>query len=339
MKTINFKGKKVRILIIRLKAIGDAILTSAVFRNLKRIYPDCKIDVILYTYVQDVYKNNPYINKLIILKRKNLNKLIFYFKSLFRRYDIIIDFIDNPTSAAIALFTRAKIKIGGKNKRNLFYTHRIKIIERMYNAQRHLKLLEPLGLKDFSDYMPELFIDDQDDKTAEILISNLGLKNKKLIGIFASAKYITRKYIPEHFAGLAELIVKNSKYKILFLFGKGDTETLRTILKTLTVKKNIYFAPPDISIGELGGLIKRLNYFITNNTGPKHMATGLDIPTLTIIGATHGKDWNPPDLIRFPIIQNDIECSPCDRTKCDSLKCIKELYPEAVFKKIKKIIL
>lgn len=332
-------GKKIKILIIRLKAIGDAILTSAVFRNLRRIYPDCKIDVIVYTYVQDVYKNNPYINKLIILKRKNLSKLVFYFKSFFRRYDIIIDSIDNPTSAAIALFTHAKIKIGGKNKRNLFYTHRIKITERMYNAKRHLKLLEPLGLKDFSDYMPELFIDGNDNRTAEILLSSMGLKNKKLIGIFASAKYITRKYIPEYFAGLAEMIAKNSNYKILFLFGKGDIETLRIILKTLTVKKNIYFAPPDISIGELGGLIKRLNYFITSDTGPKHIATGLNIPTLTIFGATHAQDWNPPDLIRFPIIKNNIKCSPCNKNKCDSLKCMKELYPEDVFKRIKKIIL
>ncbi|HEC93141.1 MAG TPA: glycosyltransferase family 9 protein, partial [Candidatus Atribacteria bacterium] len=277
-------------------------------------------------------------DKIIIIKRKNFHKFAFYIKSIFRKYDIIIDYINNPTSTIIAFFTKSKIKIGTKNKRNIFYTHRLEIRERCYNAIKNLKMLRPLGLTDFSDYMPEFFVNKEDKEKAELFLKNTGIAHKKLVGIFASAKYITRKYIPEHFAKLAELIVENSNYRVLFLFGKDDIQTLERIKNSLKIEKDIYFAPLSLSIGELAAFMEKTKFIITTDTGPKHIAVALGIPTLTIFSATNPEDWNPPDLDKFPIIRKEIDCIGCNKLTCDSLRCMKELSPEEIFEVAKRFI-
>jgi len=333
------KKNKIKILIIRLKPIGDTVLISPVFRNLKKLFPQSEINVVVYPSIKKILENNPYINKIIILKRTNTSKIMFYLKSLFKYYDIIIDFINNPTSTMIAFFTHSKIKIGNKNKRNFFYTVRIKNPKKEYSAIRCLKYLQPLGLKNFKDFMPEIFLSQKDILTAKNILNTLNLTTKNKIGIFASAKYQTRQYPTNNLILLSKLIVKYTQFQIIFLFGKDDNKTLSKLHKSLFNEKNIHFISPKINIGELASLIKEMDILITNDTGPKHIAIALNIPTLTIYGATDEKIWNPPDKKHFPIIRKNYPCAPCNKYICPkNLECLKELSANEVFKKLKELI-
>lgn len=332
------KQKKVKVLIIRLKPIGDTVLISPVFRNLKKLFPQASIDIIIYPFVVDAVKNNPYIDNVIILKRKNIPKINFYFKSLFKHYDIIIDYINNPTSVLIAQFTRAKIRIGNKTKRNFFYNYRIVSDKKEYSSIRCLRLLEPLGLQDTKDYMPEFYIDQKDKDTVERLYKTFNIK-KPLITIFASAKYPTRQYSPENMANLGELIIKKTKNNLLFLFGKNDLQTFYIIHKQLKQYPQVHFFSPDITIGELSASIANSDILITNDTGPKHIATALKIPTLTIFSATDEEVWNPPDPKTAVTIRKKLDCAPCNKLICSkgSLECMKKLNPEEVFTAFQKM--
>ncbi|MBU1077070.1 MAG: glycosyltransferase family 9 protein [Spirochaetes bacterium] len=340
MKPLNerFKKlKKIKILIIRLKPIGDTILISPVFRNLKKLYPQCEIDLIIYPFAYDAIKNNPHVDKIIILKRSLLPKLVFYFRSFFKYYHVIIDYINNPTSTMIALFTHAKVKIGNRTKRNFFYNFRIRSDKREYSSIRCLRLLEPLGLKDMKDHLPEMFLDEKDRITADRLLIGLKIKDP-IIAIFVSAKYPTRQYTSENFARLGELIINKANQNVLFLFGKDDNGSLYTVQRLLIHQKNVFFISPQITIGELGALLSKARYLITNDTGPKHMATALGVPTLTIFGATDDQIWNLPDTKKNPVIRKKLSCAPCNKLTCPlgTLACMKDLAPEDVFKAFQK---
>ena len=331
--------KGLKILIIRLKPIGDTVLISPVFRNIKKLYPQAKIEVIIYPFVYPVIKHNPNVDKVIILKRNNFSKFIFYLKSLFRSYDVIIDFINNPTSAIISLFTHTKIRIGNKTKRNFFYNYRIQSSKREYSSIRCLKSLKPLGLAKFDDYLPDLYLDKKDINTINHLLTNLKLGNNT-IGLFVSAKYPTRQYTPENFAQLGRLIAKKTNYHVLFLFGNNDFESFLKIQKYIKKRKNIHFISSHMTLGEFSALIARLRFLITNDTGPKHIATSLKIPTLTIFGPTDERVWNPPDWKKYPTIRKQIDCALCNKLKCpkNSLECMTGLSPETVFSVFKKTI-
>jgi len=333
------KKKRIKILIIRLKPIGDAVLISSVFRNIKKMYPQALVHIIVYPFVYPVIQNNPNIDKLIILKRDNFHKFIFYMQSFFKYYDIIIDYINNPTSTLIAFFTHSGYIIGNKNRRNFFYHYRNTSDEKEYSAIRSLKLLKPLGLNNFEDYMPEIFLDKKDVIMADKLLSCLKLK-KNIIGLFVSAKYTSRQYPPENFAKLAQLIVKKTPNQALFLFGKDDIETLFTIQKKIKEQTNISYISPQITIGELAAIISKLKFLITNDTGPKHLATAQKIPTFTIYSSTDEAVWNPPDRKKHPFIREKIDCAPCNKLSCpkNTTECMTNLSPEKIFNKLKKYI-
>lgn len=330
------KLKKIKILIIRLKPVGDTILISPVFRNLKKLFPESQIDVVVYPSATSALGCNPHISNIIILKRKNLNKLLFYIKLLFTPYDISIDFINNPTSTMISLFAGAKIKIGNDSPRNFFYSHRLHFGSKEYTCINNLRTLIPLGLKSLKDFMPEFFIPPRDKITAEKILQRLGVKPKeKLIGIFASAKYPTRQYTPEGFAELAKLIMRDFSCKVIFLFGYNDISTVNAIKKNIEPNPKMIFIPDTISLGEMAGVMSRLHYLITNDTGPKHLGTALNIPTITIFGATDDIVWNPADKKRFAVIRGNVVCTPCNKLECETLECMVALKPGQVYKKVK----
>ncbi|MBN1899040.1 MAG: glycosyltransferase family 9 protein [Spirochaetes bacterium] len=338
------KLKEIKILIIRLKPVGDTVLISAVFRNLKKMFPQCVIDIVVYPSAREAIGANPYINKVLVLKRNNLSKLAFYFKLLFSTYHITIDYINNPTSSAITLFAKAGVRIGKDISRNFFYNYRFKLNKILYSAQKSLYPLKFLGLRNFNDFMPEFYVIDKDRKQAQDILKKAGIKkNDRMVGIFVSAKYPVRQYRAEHFARLASMIKKDfSSTRVLFLFGKDDRESILKIKKKLQPGKYFILISDGISIGVMAGIISHLNYFLTNDTGPKHLATALKIPTLTVFGATTEKSWNPPDTGRYATIRKRLNCAPCNKLECrlegQTLRCVNDLAPEDIYKKLKVLL-
>lgn len=333
------KQKKIKILIVRLKPAGDTILVSAVFRNLKRLYPGALIDIVLYPASRSAAGANPHIRKVIVLKRNNLSKFLFYLKLPFLGYDVTIDFINNPTSGLITLFSMARIRIGRDLPRNFFYSRRVGQPREEYSALASLRVLKFLGLKNFNDYMPEYFIPEEDKITAEKIMNRLGVRPKeRLAGIFASAKYPTRQYPASSFARLAQLVRRDFKVRVLFLFGKGDRDAVRTIKKSFADKKGAILVPDGISIGTMAAIMKKLNYLITGDTGPKHLGTAMNIPTLTIFGATDERVWNPPDRKRFAVVRSAVSCAPCQALSCAAPACMRDLQPEVVYKTLKPLL-
>jgi heptosyltransferase III len=294
--------KTVRILILRLKPVGDTILISPVFRNLKRLFPTAVIDVVVYPFVAGVVKNNPYVDNVIVLERTMTGQLGFYLRSLSRRYDVIIDYINNPVSTAIALFTRARYRIGNRTRRNFFYSHRLENKTLEYSAIRCLRALEPLGLTSFDDYRPELVIDRADQEAADRYIGETCGSSRRIVGIFCSAKYRERLYSPAYLARIGRMIAKNFPVTVMFLFGKDDIESYDTIRREAGNGEHIVITPTDVPLGQLCGLIARLSFFLTSEAGPKHIATAYDVPTLAIYKATNPRVWNFPDLDRYPAI-------------------------------------
>jgi heptosyltransferase II len=325
-----------RFLVIRLKPIGDMVLTTPVFRNIKKKYPDSIIDVVIYPSVYDIIKNNPYIDKIIILNKNFISKALFNMKSMFSHYHVVIDLINNPVSSAIAFFTDSEAIIGDKKSRNFFYDLKAECVDPVYSPIRSLKKLNVIGIDDYNDFYPEIFINGEDSEKAGKYYDSLNTSqnvSKEFVGIFTSAKYPSKTYPPEYFAKLGELIAVNTGYNVLFLFGKNDFRTFSEVRRRIKIKERIFFHEPTTGLGELCAIISKLSFFITSDTGPKHISTALNIPTLTIFGPTSDKKWNPPDLTWFPVIRKEMPCSPCHSNHCPSgtMSCMKELLPEEVF--------
>ncbi len=329
-----------RILLIRLKAIGDIILTTPVIKKLKKYFPTAKIDIIVYKGGEQILENNPYLNKIYVIERKNFSKIFLYLTFLFKRYDVSIDFICNPTSALITLFAGARIRIGRKSRGRWWVYNRIVNLKNEYAGIQNLRHLEPLGIKDIKDYLPEIFIEEEYIKKAERFLKKKKIKRERLLIFFVSAKYISRKFPPDMFMKVIDILLKQKKYYILILFGYRDEETYRIFKEKYKNEERVYLTSTELSLKEMAGLMKVGRVVITSDTGPKHLAVAVGVPVITIFGATSEKTWNPPDRKKYPVIRAKIKCAPCNKNICPygTYDCFYKIKPETIVKKIERII-
>ena len=145
---INFENKK--ILITRLKFIGDIVLTTSLIKTLKMNFPSSKIYYMAEKEASTLLARNPDLSGLIPLdfSMSNLEYLKFIFRLRKHKFDIVIDLFGNPRSALLAYLSGAKVRIGGDFKgRGKLFTHRISETGKRQNQiDYHLGFVERFGV-------------------------------------------------------------------------------------------------------------------------------------------------------------------------------------------------
>ena len=172
-----------KILVVRLKAIGDSILSLPVCGTLRRAYPNAVIHYLVYEYIEPLLRDHPYIDQtLFISNEERKNSFLYIKKALeFRRnkYDLVIDIIATPTSALLTFFTGASRKIGFSRpkSRAIFYNKKVQRLVPGANAiDRKLTLLSDLVdnkqfIRNYSIPLPDSEVapmDFQMKKTGEV---------------------------------------------------------------------------------------------------------------------------------------------------------------------------
>ncbi|MFH1761109.1 MAG: glycosyltransferase family 9 protein, partial [bacterium] len=303
-----------KILITRLKPLGDTLLFTPVFRALKKTWPQCRITVIIFTHFKDAIKNNPDIDEIIELNRSSLSDYFYKLTKLFiSNYDISIDPTGNPRSTLMTFIAHASIRIGFKNRRDSVYNYTLNSPSG-YIVNTSLALLTPLNIVD--NNITTVF------KPSQESIQNSGkfqkrhnLFDSRIIGILFSAKYPTQKWPEEYFVSLAKLLLKNPENRILLIPGLGDDKIAGNMIKQIGAN---CFSSGLTGIENMAGFIRICSAIVTNDSGPKHLAVALDVPCVTIIGSVDPKIWNPPDTKRFPYLFSG-KCpeAPCNFRKCE----------------------
>jgi ADP-heptose:LPS heptosyltransferase len=208
---IDSNNKK--ILITRLRFIGDIILTTPLIQTVKERYPNSFIAYLGEKDSVELLKNNPYIDKIIGLDFSL--PLFQYIKFILdlrkEKFDIVIDLFGNPRSAILSFLSGAGIRIGGDFKgRGKLFTHRIKNSSEKQNAiEYHLNFVKTFGILP-TTYHPEIFLKDEEISSAKNFLQAEGIDlNKKVIGIYPGATWPAKKWFPEKFAELADIIAQN----------------------------------------------------------------------------------------------------------------------------------
>ena len=350
-----------KILIITLSGIGDALMFSPALKLLRKELPDSTIDMlVMIKSARDIYEKNPFINNVIFfdfLKEGSLSSLKFVL-SLRKKYDLSINVYPsnrkeyNVINFLIGAKKRVAVKYLRRNSQNLGFLNTLTIEENdsLHNVQTNIKLVEKLLNKNFGEEPPlEFPFSEEDISFSENYLKRLNVSKDDLVigfhpGCATLKNHIKRRWEPEKFAGLAKLLIENNKAKIL-LFGGPEEDGL---------KENIFslINSPSVSIVRTDGLtssaavMKRCDLFITNDSSLMHIASALKLNVVAIIGPTN-TNYIHPWKTEYKIVTLNLDCSPCffyspRPLKCyrdDVLfKCIKELSVDMVYNAAKEIL-
>lgn len=280
------------------------------------------------------YKNHPY--RLFIDTSKNSKNRLFATYQLAKevgKHDIAITFQNNFYSALFLFFTKTPYRIGfAKELRSFLLTHSPPSPPSIHQVERYLHLLQSLKIPIPSH--PKLH-----------LFCHRDLKGKKIrIGINAGAAYGSAKRWPEtYFIEVISTLLQKD-YEVILYGGKDEiraNQRITSALRTLAPLENLLDLTAKTTIQELIASIASLDLFLTNDSGPMHIASSLDIPLIALFGPTDAKETSPYNTQAPRILINKhLSCAPCKKRQCPLKhhQCMINITPKEVLYEIDKVL-
>jgi heptosyltransferase I len=338
------------ILIVKLSAIGDVIHTLPSLAALRRLYPDAHITWVVEEAAADLVLHHPYLDQVLISRRKSWVKKIkegkfqstwrdirSFIKQLkSRRYDLVIDFHGLFKSSIIVFLCQGKRKLGYDSLQELsglFLNEKIPEDMNKHAVDRYLDFPRHLGA---AVSTPEFILPVNPEAQAKslALMASHHLEKKKYIAVNPIALWDTKLWDNQKFAELADAIWQ--RLKIPVVFTGSDKESLSNITSKMATK--------GINIGgqttlpQLACIYKDALAVITTDSGPMHLAAAVGTPVIALFGSTDPARTGPYGT-GHTIIRADLSCSPCLQKKCPTRQCMEDITPEQVFEALKEKVL
>ncbi len=316
-----------RILFVRLRSLGDTILSTPLYRALKSWRPDLRISVLVESPHDEVLHNNPDLHQVISIRCQNLGRLE-QLKSRIQalrqvraeQFECCINLHGGSTSAWITRLSRARHRVGLQSFRNAFaYNHRIELPtpvvggRKQHTVQYQIEWLRRLGLPPCEPPPLQVFLDPRAGEKASRRLASLGVDAKTpYCAIQPASKFYTKQWTAEGFAEVADHVAGAHGLPVLLIGGPGEDETLHQVAsRCRSSVATIQVA----SISELAWIFKRARVFIGNDSGPTHLAAALGVPVVVIFGSSDSQVWHPWKS-RFELVQNRFDCNPCPGYRC-----------------------
>jgi len=332
------------ILVIKLTAVGDVVLSIASLKALRQKFPGAQIHVLTSAEASPIVQSCPYINSVIVfdVSKKDFAS-IWQMGKVLRKYsfDKVVDFQNNRISHILSFLSLAKECYGYKNSKfGFLLNHGIKNDVRDIPPVEHqFRILKTLGIDYHTDVALELWPSKKDEHYIQNLLDSEWMGNyKDIVGlnISASARWATKNWPQEYVIKLCDLLAARNIRVILTGINKDQILARHIISKSKSKPVNFI---GKTNILQLAALIARCRVFITPDSAPLHIAAAMKTPAIVFFGPTDPVRHMPP--ISKPIIlRQDLKCSPCYSGLCKikTHLCMTQITPEQVAKKVVELM-
>jgi lipopolysaccharide heptosyltransferase II len=337
--------KAVNILIVKMSAIGDVILSVPSLKAIRSKFKDADIKVLVGLQARDVLDGCPYINGKLVCDFKGKDKGLLGLWRLgtdLRKccFDMVIDLQNNKRSHILSFLSTAPLRYGYNNgKFSSLLNNGIKDDAPYLDPIEHqFRVLKSAGIKPV-DKSLELWPSLSDDERIDALFQENWIKpSQGLIGINAraSARWASKNWPPKRIAELCDRLAKEFNMRVVLTGTKEDLLFIEKI-KGLTASKPVV-AAGRTAVMELASLIKRCRAYITPDSAPMHIASATGTPFIALFGPTDPVRHVAPSK-NYVIIKKDLKCSPCYNPNCSKgFKCMSSIEVEEVFAAVKNIL-
>ena len=335
------------ILVVKLSAIGDVIHALPVSYAIKEQYPEAHLTWVVEQAAYAILADNPCIDELILFEKAKFRSIGGFLREIgpfrrrlrTRRYDASLDLQGLFKSAAIAWNAGAKLRIGTANMRE--GAHLVSRPVRGAHAEghiveRYLDVARALGCRVGEVRFP-VSVSDRDRMAADTLLAREGVQEGRPFVAFAvGANWPNKRWPVEHFAALADRLYHAHYVPVLVGGGRLDETLAEDILRASEI-------PPVNLVGrtnlkQLAHVFTRAALVLGGDTGPVHLAAGLRVPTVMLMGPTDANRNGP-----YGQLQNAIEvdrpCRGCWKRACPKgLDCLAAISVDAVAAKIGAVL-
>jgi len=337
-----------KILIVKLSAIGDVIHTLPSLNAIRKHYPDAHITWLIEEAASSLVVGHETLNRVIISKRKqwikkilgpaclkNIKEAYQFIKELRdTEYDLIIDFQGLLKSAILIALARGKRKTGfDKGMEHMehsyiFLNERIPPVSMENHALlRNLMLINALGIKS-KEIEYKIPVSDNTRKFIDSILERHGIKGPGiLVAMNPVAKWKTKLWDNQKFALLADRLIEKYNASVIFTGSQSDKSTIDNIMSCMS-QRAVNLAG-ETTLKTLAALYEKTKFLISTDTGPMHMAAAVGTPVIALFGPT--APWRTgPFGSEHKILRSGLNCSPCFKRQCSTIDCMKQINVEQV---------
>ena len=288
-----------KILVVRFKQIGDAILSSVICNTLKRTFPDAEVDYVVYEHISPLFENHKYIDNVISITKEEQKNPFKYLAKVWKvtrkKYDIVIDIMSTPKSEVFTLFSLGSRYRIGRRKPKRGYTYNYKIDEprdAKDKVDKFLKMLKPLE-KEYNvmydnNYIITLTFEEKSQMRKRMLDAGIDFSRPVYI-CAANSRRKSKIYNIEKMKRIVERVRDELKGQVIFFYSPDEKDFIMKFYEKFEDKKDLFVNINTKSIRELAMVIANCNFFFGNEGGPRHLAQSLDIPSFAIFSPSASK--------------------------------------------------
>ncbi len=311
------------ILLIRFSSLGDLVLTTPIYRELRKIYPDSRLTLLTSEGFGRVLENNPHLDEIIYHHRKetrnDLEKLIDQLR--LQKFDLIYDIHNSLRSRWIGWQLKRhapKPEHWLIEKRTLARELQIRFgWGQFFNGKsQREQWLEPLQRHHTGalSTKTELFPSVADKNYVKAWLNQNDLQDKPFVCIGASASFPLKCWPLQNFKQLIENIIQ-SGISVVLVGTNGEIET-EELAEYFRGSQNVFCAAGIFTILQSAALLEMANAVIANDTSIIHLAEAMRTPSIALFGPTVKEFGYAPMLAQSRLIETDLalRCRPCSRT-------------------------
>ena len=331
---------KLRILVTRLRYLGDVILTTPAVAALKERYPEAEIHYATERPYADILEQNPDLTGIIRLSRDARGALGEIAKIRSFRYTACIDLFYNPRSAFLLSLSGIPIRVGGSRKlRRRLYTHRYAVPPDTRSAIMHH--VSAMGVFDAGkrDSLPRVYLArDETDAGRELLDRIVGRREagRRIIAMHPGGTWQSKRWPIGSFAKLALLARDRIGAHVVVVTGPGEEGIAERVRSEAGNAVRVLSFQP---LRTIAAVFASCDAVVANDGGIMHLAVAVGCPTVAVFGPTEPDIWFPYEgKGPFALASRRMDCAPCHKHECESVECLEGIGPEEVLGRVQGVL-
>jgi heptosyltransferase-2 len=342
------------ILIRGVNWIGDAVLTIPAIQAVRKTFPDAHISLLVKPWVADIFSSSHDIDEIILYEDiyKGIKGKLRLAKMLkLKKFNTAVLFQNAFDAALITWLAGIPERIGyNTDFRSLLLTNAVpltKDILTQHQVHYYINIVSAIGVASM-ETAPYLSLTREERNWAIKELESFNAAQLPVIGINPGATYgSAKRWLPERFAELIINIIDKLNGKVILFGSQSEAAAANEIAHNINAhssdtthySSHILNMAGKTGLRELAALISECDAFVTNDSGPMHMASALLVPTVAIFGSTN-KKATAPFGDGHKVVSKDLPCAPCMKRECPEghLKCMTEINAGEIFEAVKELL-
>ncbi len=309
-----------KVLVVRLRSIGDTVLATPSLFALKRFLPNAQIDILVEDWVAPVLDNHPNVDKVIALERGGFMTRARVARELrIANYDVVYNLHGGTTATFLTRATGARHRVGFKSYQyGQLHNHQAPSPlllwqqQKTHSVEQQLALLGWTGVPVTDRPRTNLGISPKAAETVERLLGEAELSGQNIALIHPAAAFATKQWSVEKFARVVEFLTERGFTAVAI--AASNEQALLEQLRSEASGNVVTFA---LSLPEVTALAARSQLFVGNDSGIAHIAAAVGTPSVVVFGSSNIAHWRPWNSGPAEVVFEEMPCQPCHGYFCE----------------------